>query len=491
MTKALKTLLTYANTLKSPETRREVWKYIYAKLSSIRTSIYIIGLMALFFMIGTIFPQGESFEEYEKAGGKFIFFVDAFDLLEFFSSPLFLMLALLFSLNLIICVLERYKALFAKRVFPKSFKPTKSFLLTHDRNQSHEDVRKALKDLKFRVTDKDSDWIVMEKGLPYKWLTWAYHAGIAICLFGVLLTFLFAFEETMTLKPDEPQTITPESTGLVQSIWQTKTPPSKFHLLLDKFTTEYIEAPELNYPEDRRSRMAIGLGWLGLTHEVKDDSLFPKDWWAKVRVVTGTATLAEKALEINAPLEYGGYTIYLLGFEQEMKLMVDGNPLLIDAKADSEVMLPGTGSALAFGTLRAGKAVRLDKTEEELTPYVTVRKSGAPGEPAILRMGSSIIVDNATVTLAGFTESAIVSYRYDPGVGVLWIGGLIVLFAVALRFYGSYYLVAYKVDDTDAIVCLSVHVTTKGLLANSQSFINRLEGLLTANDIKPLPLPPA
>mgnify|MGYP003536022005 FL=1 len=168
MTKALKTLLAYAASLKSPETRQEVWKYIYAKLSSIRTSIYIIGLMALFFMIGTIFPQGESFEEYEKAGGKFIFFVDAFDLLEFFSSPLFLMLALIFCLNLIICVLERYKALFAKRVFPRSFNPTKSFLLTHDRNQSHEDVRKALKDLKFRVADKDSEWVVMEKGIPYK-----------------------------------------------------------------------------------------------------------------------------------------------------------------------------------------------------------------------------------------------------------------------------------------------------------------------------------
>ena len=471
-------------------TRRDLWKSVYAKLSSIRTSIYVLGLMALFFMIGTIFPQGESFEEYEKAGGRFIFFVDAFDLLEFFSSPVFLILAVVFGLNLFICVYERYKTLFARRSFPKAFEPTKSFLLTHDRNQSHEDVREALKGLKFKVVDKDSEWVVMEKGLPYKWLTWAYHAGIIICLFGILLTFFFSFEETMTLKPGEAQTIAPESTGLVQSIWQERTPPSSFHLLLDEFTTEYIEAPELKYPEDRLSRIAIGLGWQGLTHEVKDDSLFPKDWRAKVRVVTGTATLAEKALEINDPLEYGGYTIYLLGFEQELKLMVDGNPLLIDAKADSEVMLPGTGSTLAFGTLRAGKALRLDNREEELTPYITVRKTGTTGDPAILRMGGSVIVDNSTVQLAGFTESAIVSYRYDPGVGVLWTGGLIVLFAVALRFYGSYYFVAYKVDDTDEIVCLSVHVTTKGLCADKRRLINRLEGLLTADDIKPTPLPP-
>lgn len=463
---------------------------IYVQLSSIRTSIYIIGLLAVFFMVGTIFPQGESFEEYEKAGGKFLFFVSAFDLLEFFSSPIFLLLSIVFAANLIICSYERYKALFARRRFPASFQPTRSFLLTHDRGQSHEDIRNALKDLRFRVVDKDSAWVVMEKGLPYRWLTWAYHAGIVLCLFGILLTFLFAFEETITLKPNEPQTIAPESTGLVQSIWQARTRPTDYHLLLESFTTEYTEAPELTYPDDKLSRAAIGLGWQGgLSHELKDDSLFPKDWWAKVNVVKGSSTLAEKRLEINDPLQYGGYTIYLLGFEQTLKLMVDGNPLLIDAKADSEVLIPGTSTTLSFGTLRAGIATRLDKRTEELTPYVTVRKSGSTGDPAILRSGDSIIVDGVTVSLAGFTESAVLSYRYDPGVGVLWVGGLIVLIAMAFRFYGGYYLVAYKVDDTDAIVHLSIHVTAKGLWANPTIFLNRLEYQLTANDIKPVPLP--
>jgi cytochrome c biogenesis protein ResB len=214
------------------------------KLSSIRTSIYILALMALFFSIGTIFPQGENIEEYEKAGGKFLFFVSAFDLLEFFSSPLFILLAIVFALNLIICVFERYKALFTRRTFPKSFEPAKTLFLTHDRNQSHEDVRKALKDLKFRVADEDGEWVVMEKGLPYKWLTWAITRALPICLFGILLTFLFAFEETIVLKPDEPQTIVPESRP--RPVWQDKTPPTSFHLLLDKFTTEYIEAPDLS-----------------------------------------------------------------------------------------------------------------------------------------------------------------------------------------------------------------------------------------------------
>lgn len=463
----------------------------YSTLSSIKTSIYVLGLMALFFMAGTIFPQGESFDEYERAGGKFLFLVGALDLLEFFSSPLFLLISAIFALNLIICSYERYKSLFAGKPAAASFAPSRSLLLTHEKAEAHETVRSVLRQMRLRLVDKDGEWTVMERGLPWKWLTWAYHAGIIVCLAGVLMTFLFSFEETVALKPGEPRTITPETTGRVQSFWQEKTPPTDFHLLLESFTTEYTEAPELTYPDDGLSRLAVGMGWKGISHDVKDDSLFPKDWWARVKVVRGSSTLTEKSLEINDPLEYGGYTIYLLGYEQTLKLRVDSNPLLIEAKGDGEVLIPGTTAALKLGTLRAGTVTRADNRTEEITPYVTVRRSGTAGEPAVLRMGDAVIVDGVSVAIAGFTESAILSYRYDPGVGVLWAGGLVVLIAMALRFYGRWYLVAYRVDDSDAIVSLDLHVMTRGLLADQERLLNRIETSLRARDIRPVALPPS
>lgn len=468
---------------------RNALAWSYKKLSSIETSVYLLCLLALSFMVGTIFPQGGDFDEYVKEGGRLVSLVEAFDLLDFFSSPLFLVIASLFILNIVICTYERYKALFATRRFPGTFTPTKSFLVTQDAIRAHDETRRILNGLGFRLVDKDSSWIVMEKGLPYRWLTWAYHAGIAVCLAGVLLTFFFAFEDTITLNTGSAKTVVPATTGRVQDIWQDATPQTGYHLLLDSFTTEYAESHELDYPEDRKSRLALGLGWKLPEHKMSTDPLFATDWKAKLKVIGAGGTLAQKEIEINEPLKYGGYTFYLMGFEQRLKLRINDSFMPLDVKADDDVIIPGSTMKLSLGTLRTGKVKRLDGTVDELTPYVAVKDSESKDEPAILKLNGSIIVDGDVVTLVGFTEQAILSYRYDPGVGVLWIGGIIVLAALALRLYGSYYFLAYRVDDADAIVSVSFHVSSKGLFADAERLESRIEELLTAGDLKPLALP--
>ncbi len=471
---------------------RRAFAWSYRKLASIETSVYLLCLLALSFIIGTIFPQGGDFEEYVKEGGRFVLFVEAFDLLDFFSSPLFLFIALLFVLNLVICTYERYKALFAKRRFPDSFTPTRSFLVTQDAARAHEETRKILKETGFRLVDKDSAWIVMEKGLPYRWLTWGYHAGIAVCLAGVLLTFLFAFEDAITLSPGSAQTVIPSATGRVQGLWQDASPQTDFHLLLDSFTTEYEESHELDYPEDKKTRLAMGLGWKLPEHRISSDPLFATDWKAGLKAVSSSGTtLAEKEIEINEPMKHGGYTFYLMGFEQRLKLRVNDSFMPLDVKADDEVIIPGSTVKLSLGTLRAGKVKRLDGSVDELTPYVTAKDSASKDDPALLRLNQSIIVDGNIVTLVGFTEQAILSYRYDPGVVLLWIGGIIVLVALAMRLYGSYYMLAYTVDDADAIVSVNFNITSKGIFAHPERIEATIEELLTAGDLKPMALPDA
>src|SRR5574337_588888 len=152
-----------------PFKSKEGWKallcWCYRKLSSVWTSVYILGAMALFFVIGTIFPQGEDFGEYIKAGGRFIDLVGIFDLLDLFTSPLFLLLALLLLANLIVCCYERYGTL-SRKVFPKEFVPTNTLSLTHELPEAHTEVRRILSErLGMRLLSKDEDWIVMEKGL--------------------------------------------------------------------------------------------------------------------------------------------------------------------------------------------------------------------------------------------------------------------------------------------------------------------------------------
>ena len=52
---------------------------LYRYLSSLKTSVYILVLMGIIFLIGTIFPQGENIEDYISAGGKYIAVVRALE----------------------------------------------------------------------------------------------------------------------------------------------------------------------------------------------------------------------------------------------------------------------------------------------------------------------------------------------------------------------------------------------------------------------------
>ena len=87
----------------------------YNWLASVKTTVYLLSALALSYVVGTIFPQGESIHDYITAGGAFQFFVLNFELLDFFTSAFFLLLALLLLISLVICTYERLKILIKPR----------------------------------------------------------------------------------------------------------------------------------------------------------------------------------------------------------------------------------------------------------------------------------------------------------------------------------------------------------------------------------------
>ncbi|MBI5491832.1 MAG: cytochrome c biogenesis protein ResB [Deltaproteobacteria bacterium] len=488
------TIRPYILALKSKEGWKALSGWCYRKLSSIWTSVYVLGAMALLFVIGTIFPQGEDFGEYIKAGGRFIDLVGIFGLLDLFTSPLFLILALLLLANLIVCSYERYAALLSGRVFPKGFEPTHILSLTHDIPDAHIEVRRLLRErLGFRLLSKDGDWIVMEKGLSYRWLTWLYHAGIIACFLGFMLTYLFAFEDSITLAPNEAQTVAPSTNGRLQGLFHPKHGPTDFHLLLEDFSTEYSESPELDFPKDKTSRLAIGLGWSKPGYEMKPESLSVKDWRSRIKVVQGGKTLLEKTIEINDPLRFGGYTFYQEGYEQRLKIRVYDNPIPLEVKTDEDAFIPGLDATLKFGTFRTGALHRLDGSVEKIKPFAFVKlKTGEEKYEDIgkIDLGGFLDINGSRVTLVDAAESSVLSYRYDPGVAVLWWSGIFVLVTMSLRFFGGWYRLAYAIDEADSIVMLKLNLNSKGLGADPSRIVRRLERYLTMDDIRPFPLPP-
>lgn len=468
----------------APQGVRPAVSRAYGKLCSVTTAICVLGIFVIFYIVGSIFPQGENIEEYIKAGGKSVFLVKTLHLLDLFSSPLFLLAAFILFLNLLVSGYERLKNV-SYRPYG-AFTPTHRIPLAMGLSEAHPMIKEAVRKMRFRVKSKNGEWTVVEKGLDPQWLTLLYHLGIFVCLIGFGLTFLFAFEGSVKLKPNELTTLISENTGRLQKLWKEREGNTGVHLLLTDVMTEYIEAPALKYPKDKASRLAIGLGWKGPEFELPPDPLHVKDWRPKIKAIKNEAVVAEKLMEVNEPLEYGGYVFYLTDYRQRFRVRIDDNPILLETPAEEEFFIPSMDEPLVIGPYRKGLVTRLDGTVETLNPYISVKyrrpsDTGAKlDEIGRVELGSSIEAGRRHITIADMEEEIELRYRYDPGVGLLWAGGLLTLAAMSLRFYGRWYRAAYTVDESETGPALLLCLSSKGLGADADRLKRTIERFLAA-----------
>lgn len=471
---------------------------LYGKLSSQRLSIYILSVMALLYALGSLFPQGVTTAEYAEAGGRFAVFTGVLGLLGFYTSPLFILAAIVLVLNLVVCTWDRYVNVVGPRArtpVAEGFGTDHSLLLTLNMKDARSEADRVLtEDLGFKRARGGGDWTVMEKGLPYRLLTWLYHVGIIVCLLAVTLTYLLAYEGTITLWPGVPDTVSPASTGRLQRLLGRGPAESTWSVMLDEFSAEYVHAPILEYPEDAGTRLAMGLGWKAPRYTLQEHSMALKDTRSALRIIKDNKMVLEKVIEVNDPMRYGGYTFYQSGSVQTLKIRVGDGPIPLETATDSDIFIPGLKGPLKFKTVITGTLHRLDKSVEEIRPYTIVTRTVKTGQTTATReMGrlgfdGSIRVDGKRLTIAGFSQGTVLKYRYDPGVLLLWWGAIFVLVAMALRFYGAWYMAAYNLSETGGIVLIRLHVSTVGLRADKRRLIKRIEDALTRDDIRPTPV---
>ncbi|MBI5682666.1 MAG: cytochrome c biogenesis protein ResB [Deltaproteobacteria bacterium] len=456
--------------------------YLYKKFSSIKTSILFLGILAVFYLAGTIFPQGGNIEDYINEGGRFVLLVKIFGLMNLFSTPLFLIVSLLLFVNLTICTWERFLILCKETPLDTGFISTHIIQL----NGKDEIDEIFIKKLGFRKLYSDTSKTIMIKGLSYKWLTCLYHLGIFLCFIGFFLTYLFAFEDEIIIYPDEIKTIQPSVQSRFNKLFGKKAEELPFKVKLAEFTTEYNQMPSIDYPKERLSRLAIALGWQDkpIKYKIKDESLFPKDWKSRLMVIRDDKLIIEKIIEVNDPLEYGGFTFYQAAFEQKLKVTMDKSPIGIEVEIGKEAILPGIEDALVFKNLRVGTLFRKDGRTEKIIPSVDVymvkgkglMANGIKDKEKIgkLELGGYLTIEDRAVDIKEFMEATILSYRYDPGVAILWFAGILVLAAMAMRIYMTWYMIMYRIDRESKVPLLRLSIKARGLLADEAGIIRQI-----------------
>lgn len=489
---------------------RKAW--LYRKFISLKTSIVILSLLLCFYVLGSIFPQESRLDDYIKEGGRFISFVIFFDLLNIFATPGFLITALLLFINLIICTFERFIILFNQKnaitVRDLQFIPAVTIPLVKD--SKIEDCTGYIKEIfidrlnfKEKASDIETGIKILEKGLSYKWLTWIYHLSILFCFLGFFLTYLFSYEDEITLYPNEAVIIKPT----VLSRWDKSLGNSPkafdFNLMLGEFITEYNQIPSLDYPASKLSRLAIALGWKDPKYTLKNDFYFPKDWKSRLKVIKEKQVVLEKTIEVNDPLYYQSIRFYQSAYKQDLKIQLDDDPIILETETEKDLIIPGIDGRLRFDTVITGTLFKKDGAMEKIKPFINVTfiknarfsSFNPPVSPLIkggikeggtdetedlgkLELDGSLFIDDKKISLREFREASILSYRYDPGVTLLWWSGIIVLLAMSLRIFGAWHKIIYKIEKRAGIPYLLLKINTKGLMADEERLIRRLTHLI-------------
>jgi hypothetical protein len=411
--------------------------FIYRHLASIKTSVYLLFILFIFFLIGTIFPQGVELERYREAGGRFIFAAKYLGLLNIFETPLFLISGLLLVVNTLLCTIERVIALSRKKAEAGHFsrKGQKSYRITEDTDipALQEDLKVGLVKRGFRFLREDKTGtgrsITFGRGINLAVTSILFHAGILVCILLFFATHYFAYENYLTLYPGETKEVVLPG-GKV----------APFQLKLNGFSTTYEDNPKIEFPEQAHLKIAVLLQkpGEGATFKLPEGAIAVSDWVSDLSVLQGDREMARENIEVNVPLRYRGLTFYQMGYDQEVELIIRGKKERISPGKP----IPGKkGENLTISNVKHGTLTRLDGKKEKIKPYLSLYrlKEGENKKSrekiADLTMGESGKIDGVAFTFSRFKEASVLSYRVDPSVNVLYYLSFFVVTLVAARLY--------------------------------------------------------
>ena len=466
---------------------------LYKLFSSLKTSVYILLFMSVIFLIGTVFPQGEEINDYIKAGGKYVTIARALDFLDVFMSPLFIFVSGVLLINLAVCLYDRLK------IFLKIKRRTLDFirLKIHPNVVILEnppfpplskggvggfDIEGALRKMGFKFKTEAQAVKIFEKGLQYWWLSWFYHVGIILAIIGFFLTALFAFEKDVVLSPDKPEKISlySEDTRWNQFMKNLGRKVSKeqktseYTLTLKDFRTEYYQGLKFDYPKDSARRLALGLGIEKIEPVKKDFSYMPKMWLTNFNVKKPDGKILDANVRVNKPFRTGGLTLYQMGYEQKIKLLVNGKQQ-VDVEARVPFEVKDAKGKFVLGSLKLGTLYKKDGTKEKITPqavvyYMPEKKQSEKEDLGTLRLGGSLKAKDLVFEMKDYKEASALSYRKDPGVWLVGLACLFVFIGLFVRSLGAWYRVQYAVEDSKAYLLIS----TRGILADRERIIKKL-----------------
>ncbi len=421
-------------------------KGVYRELASTHLTIVLLIILAVFMLLGTIFPQGGTPEQYSKSFGEVrALWFSRLGLFDIFHSWYFLTVGGLFFLNMVLCSVEGSRSHLRPKTAAFKEASTASWEVEKD-----EDLLKALKGRGYRLkvfdSTENSGSFIAQRGLPSRPMSIIYHFGLALTFVGFVLSALTAFDGEVYLLPGETKRIPESSPDMTINRWKSKMglsvdAPDSLSLHLESFETEYT--------------------W----YNVK---FYPKEWKSAVVLTTPSGSAKKKTIEVNAPLRHRGMTIYQMDYKQEFDIELPDTSVHVEVGEPFQIS--GIDGSFSLRTVRTGTLFKQGR-EELIVPngdlYYKAEDAPKSSRVGRLTLDSKYYFRDVPMTMRNFTEASGLYYRRDDGVVFLYVAFLLFMIGLFIRIFWPSYRISLHIDNRERRAYLSVKVA--GISAYEES----------------------
>lgn len=401
-----------------------------------KLTIILLFLLIIAMFLGTLFPQGGTPWQYQRAFGETWYnILSSIGLLDVFHSWWYITLGILLLLNLLTCHIY---ALCVE--LHKNRKPEKGGIEIKVSEEKIKDIAGAFRESEFRYKQIDDSFFIARKGMPKRLFSIIFHLFLALLSVGFFFSAASRFDGMVYLHDGETCRI----------------PYSKkdsLNLTLEKFDMEYL--------------------WY-------NDSYFAKDYKSTIVLSTGQ----KKTIEVNKPLTYNCLNIYQFNYDQEFDLVIED--ILISVKPKEYFRIPGINGVFKTGPVYLGTLFR-DNKQEKITPNtklyfmemspVNVRENLKEKEIGTLVLGEPFEFQNLVMEMRNVEEISGLFYRKDTGYPILFYTSIAFMIGLFIRVFFSSYELRIYIDKSEK----AIYVTdsASGIAARLDRKIDMLKNKLT------------
>ena len=268
--------------------KNEIWAF----LASVKLALFTFFVLALTSVIGTIIPQGKEMDFYvQNFGAGWAKFFQVLNVPDMYNSWWFVSLLVLFSLNLVVCTIDRFPNIWrlvtmdnlAMELDRLPKMPNRHhFASTLSPGELAAATEKAVSGgpWQFQAADRDGDRLLFaQKGNWTRLGVIMVHVSILVIFVGAIIGAIFGAKGFVMITEGR-------STNQIYAFDANRTPiPLGFEVRCDRFVLDLY------------------------------DTGAPKEFISDLVVLKEGKEILKKSIEVNDPLQYGGFTFYQSSYQ--------------------------------------------------------------------------------------------------------------------------------------------------------------------------------